>query len=243
MRRLTAKGFAATVGIASAQLCFGCEEDESMLFVQGVLMASPPECKYRADESATLLAGGTLDVGFGRGYLAGLLVGNQLAAQGDKERSRTETSRISLNGAEIRLLGVSEGGEHELGFFSSPGTGFINPSEGADAGYGVVAVMVIPDAEMVAGEVGRYVIAEIRVFGETLGGREIESNVYRFPIEVCWGCLVTFDSIDGGGQCFVESGATGTEDPPCRFGQDEVVSCTTCMGSFPDVCAVAPSTN
>jgi hypothetical protein len=80
------------------------------------------------------------------------------------------------------------------------------------------------------------VVARVRVFGDTLGGQEIESNEYSFPIFVCEGCLVTYpvdaaDPDQGPGVYLCELSsdeATVVPDQICALGQDVVVPCTIC---------------
>ncbi|MGC4069663.1 MAG: hypothetical protein QM784_34395 [Polyangiaceae bacterium] len=73
-------GVALLLGGATA----GCADNESMLFIRGVMARESGNCELVADDTATLLTVGTLDVGFRGAYSAALLVGNQLASRGQK---------------------------------------------------------------------------------------------------------------------------------------------------------------
>lgn len=220
----------------------GCADNESMLFIRGVMAVDSETCVLTYEPGALLLNRGTYDVGFGNAYYASLLVGNQLASEGDKTRSRTETSNIALEGAEVRLLNPDNSVARRT--FTAPGAGFIQVGSGQDTGYGGITVVVVPassgeDALNNTNMNGDYVIAEIRVFGKTLGGQVVESGLFKFPISVCRGCLVRFptDSLNTDGTCRPAEDADVKQ--PCRLGQDEYVSCSVCFGSY-DICREAP---
>jgi hypothetical protein len=221
---------AATVSVAG--LFSGCADNESTLFIKGVMKPDEGTCTYRPDATSVLLLGGVLDTAFGGSYMAGLLVGNQMKSQGNKDRNRTETSRILLEGAVVSLR-RSNGGV--ISEFSAPGVGFVDPSSGDAAAFGVVSVLVVPDAAEVVGEA--YVVADIQVYGHSLGGQEVESNVFSFPIDICDGCLVSFpqSSINPTtGECQATESTSGVL--PCYFGQDEIILCSDCAAAFPDAC-------
>jgi hypothetical protein len=80
-----------------------------------------------------------------------------------------------------------------------------------------------------------------RVYGTTLGGKEIESGDFDFPIVVCEGCLVSYpasalDPNSPPGQYLCGSTAETTEEERiCFFGQDQRFSCTMCAG-FDPIC-------
>ncbi len=227
--------------IASFQ---GCAENESMIFIKGVTMVTPPDCAAVPEEGSKLLFRGKLDVSFSEqglpdnGYTAVLLVGNQLAIRGAKTRSRTETSNVVLQGAEVTLEGRDGS---ELASFTSPGSGFAPPGAGENAGWGVVAVKLIADSGTVRGSAGDYVIAKVKVFGETLGGTAVSSNVYPFMIEICRGCLIDFpsESLDPATRACIASTTGTAELKGCLMGQDVSVPCTLCAGTNPR-CRTAP---
>lgn len=208
------------------------------------------DCTYPASMDASFLPSGRYDLGFFGSYQVGLVLGNQMASRGVKAQSRTETSRIMLEGAEVRLVtgnGELFALENNPNPFSAPGAGFVNVGNGSEPGYGVLSVVVIPaDDSPTARQAlynAGYLIAEIKAFGHTLGGQAVESNVFKFPIEICYGCLVTFPSKELSavtGECGVSSDSE-TAAAPCVWGQDEQVVCTACSGTF-EVCSNPVST-
>jgi hypothetical protein len=223
----------------------GCADNNSSLFVVGVIDIDAATCLAKPDTTATLLANGTMDLAFTSSYTANLLVGNQLTQRGSREQVRTETSRITLRGAEVTLTTL-DGQTLGKGSFSTVGTGFVDAASGDVPAYGVMSVNLIPPAlgSSVAVENARVVLAKVRVFGDTLGGSAITSSELDFPINVCRGCLVRYpasaaDPAQGAGAPYLCSKATtattATDSAPCVTGQDQPFSCTLCS-SASDVC-------
>jgi hypothetical protein len=76
-------------------------------------------------------------------------------------------------------------------------------------------------------------VAEVKVFGQTVGGLDVQSSSLRYVIRVCKGCLVDFPPTGVGpnGQCKLASDQS--PQLPCLFGQDEVVDCRSCAATNP----------
>jgi hypothetical protein len=223
MRRLTSMFVLLGAG---ALLASGCADNDSGLFVRAVLVRESPECLANPDPSAAFWAIGTYDVSFGDlGYIAPLLVGNQLVPRGSPNQIRTETSRIVVRGAEVSVVN----GSSTVAEFTQTATGFVDPGSGTDPGYGVAYATLVPPGLASAGQ---RLTVDVRVFGETLGGDEITSESLTFPIVVCDGCLVSFPpgSVDPNTGLCVGSTGNESDELPCSPGQDEYVPCTTCGG-------------
>lgn len=241
MKRLLPRVVGVALAIAGAASASGCADNDSSLYIQGVMLLEPPDCVARAQAQANLLLGGVMDVGVNRQYRATLLVGNQQAPRGQKQRLRTETSRVTLRGAEVSLEAAD--GTPLLDAYSVPGTGFVTVNQSQEPGFGVFAATLLPEPagaaaeEALGGNVSVTVIANIRVFGETLGGKEIESSELSFPISVCRGCTVFYPAEALNGNLCTGS-APDDETEFCYLGQ-EPVSCTQCTA---DICLTAPNT-
>lgn len=228
---------AGTTGLSTG----GCADNDSILFIQGVFLLEGPACEIRPEQGATLLAGGgTLDTALSRRYVAPLLIGNQITRRGSRDQLRTETSRIALKGAEVHVL--SGGGASELTAFTTLADGFVDPGSGEDAGYGQIIVTLIPaDRDSIPepdpGDFFDTLVA-VRVFGKTLGGEDVESNEFRFPVTLCNGCLIGGDVDPGTGDCL-----TPAENPPdftgCFLGQDFGIHCFQCADRL-SACARPP---
>ncbi len=184
MTRICGAGLLAgmSLGVGS------CAHNDDMLVIIGAMYAQAPDCSYLPSATAQLLLSGIVDVGFGPNYTAVLMVSNQLASRGSKARLRAETSNVTVDNAEVRLL---RNGTEELRYFSVPASGYIAVGTGEDSGYGAISINVLPGSVPVPSDTG-YIIAEIRLQGTTLGGASVESNLFRFEI------FVVDSSIKGG---------------------------------------------
>ncbi len=235
------KYLTAAVGLGALTLgSSGCADNDSMLFVRQVIAVVAPECIAKPDVGGLFRSQGVLDVAFSLRYDAALLVGNQLTKRGDRDQVRTETSRVALRGSEVRLLDTSE---RLVAEFTVPGSGFVDPASGDAPGLGVMGTTLIPQSvgqKFAATGGGGQVtlIANVRVFGETLGGDDVESAELTYPIVVCNGCLVAFpveadDPVRTGYQCTLpDEPLTGDTGSQCIFGQDEAYDCRLCCARY-----------
>jgi len=216
-----------------------CSENESSIFIRQVLKPSGADCSFSAEPGGSALSTGVMDLAFTREYQAGLLLGNQLVERGSADQLRTETARFLAEGAEVELETTDGKG---INSFTVPVRGFVDPSTGTEPGWGVVTATLIDSGTgqgLAAGfpegqrsTVEGLVVAVVKVFGHTLGGKELDSGKYRFPISICYGCLVDFppESVDPDlplPNCANVSKSTGTV--PCMIGQDEPVDCRLCQ--------------
>jgi hypothetical protein len=238
-------GFALTAMVATSLP--SCADNNSMMFVAGVLVRKQGACEVKADIAAEFQQNGIFDRQFATDYIAALLVGNQVTQRGSRDRLRTETSNISLEGAEVRL--ENSKGSQLVAPYSTVGTGFVQASAGTDPGLAVMFANLIPST--VAEKLDRgTVVAKVRVFGTTLGGTEVESSELTYPIEICDGCLVEYAPADRDltadgdtWQCKM-SGSTmmaGADALPCVTGIDYQTPCTSCAGTS-DIC-LSPDNN
>jgi len=214
----------------------GCTDEETGLFIQGNVARDAPECIAEAESGTTLLGVGYLDVGLKLDYEASLLVGNQLTPRGEKEALRTETMVTVIEGAEVRLY--TDTGQLDTEF-TVPASGVISPDSSEDPGFGIINATLIPQTAGLAladeltsrGEV-RTRVAEVRVFGQTIGGVDVESASIRYVIRVCEGCLVGFPPGALNGTSCSRS-ADQTPEIPCYLGQDALVDCRLCAAYNP----------
>ncbi|MBN1611237.1 MAG: hypothetical protein JW940_31685 [Polyangiaceae bacterium] len=169
--------------VAIGALLSGCGENDSVLFIRGVVLPEPPDCTFGAEAGGTMLVSGTVDETMTESYQAVLLVGNQITRQGSRDQLRTETSRVSILGAEVHVL---DEGDSEIDSFTVTASGQIDPGSGQEPGYGVVSTTLLSGL----GGLGRQVISKVQVYGQTLGGKDVESNWFRFPIEIVSGGLI-----------------------------------------------------
>ncbi|MFO0568205.1 MAG: hypothetical protein U0263_21270 [Polyangiaceae bacterium] len=227
MRRLVKKalvllGMLTPVALATQ----GCADNETMLFVRGVLKLNAGECLAEGDPNAVVLLGGVMDMHFRDNYNAALLVGNQLVRRGKKDILRNESNRVVLKGAEVTLL---DDQENVIAEFTVPGVGFADVGSSDDPGYGVISTTLIPSG---LAQPDRLYLVDVKVFGDTLGGSEIESSILRYPVATCDRCLITYPTAAADPASlptYVCIGGEASEDPlPCYIGQDDYIDCRIC---------------
>lgn len=230
------KTLAAGLCLALAGLsATSCVENDSSFFIYGVMDVNSTQCLAHPDSTAVLLAAGTLDRAFANGYEAAILVGSHLTQRGSREKLRTETSRLSITGAHMTLYGTNSTAIE----FDTPATGLVNPASGTDPGLAAVFARLVRYEDMAKlGDDGQ-IIARIRILGTTLGGQDIESGDFDYPITLCTGCLVRYpsDALDPVTlTCDAATSTTTTSNENiCFLGQDASFPCTYCA-AYNDVC-------
>ncbi len=236
MQRFRKATAAAFLALGASFASVSCVDNDSSLFIYGVMDIESTQCLASADASAVFIPRGILDRAFSDGYQAVFMVGSHLTQRGSRENLRTETSRLSITGAHVTLYGTSG---QEISF-DTPATGLVNPASGTDPGLATVFTQIVrPDDVNNLGEDGQF-IARVKILGTTLGGQDIESGAYDYPITLCEGCLIYYppealDDSSGNYLCDAGSGATA-EASICFVGQDRPIPCTYCA-SFSDICA------
>lgn len=245
---------ASAIGVASAffSLIPSCADNNQTIFVRQVQALRAPDCTITPDVTAFVTPTGFLDVGVATSYTIYPLVGNQLQARGDVRQAKTEPNRVLIEGAEIELVeptGAPLGGVAGLpNPYTVIATGTIDPSTSADAVYNWTAVEVMPPVflqayrrTLAAQGVGtsRTIHAKIRIYGKTLGNTEVETGIFTYPINVCYGCSVfvptdAVDPLTTGRNCkgTSEGGGTTTRTV-CIAGQDSSTDCRVCQGVIP----------
>ncbi len=207
---------------SSSVLASACVDNESSLFIRGCLVPSSSDCLVEPTSSSAVRFGGVLDASFLQGYSCPLLIGNQLVARGDADRLRTETSRVQITGADVEVL--AEDGVSTLATFSVPASGFADPAQRSNPGYGSASVLLV-DAQTAAQNIGKTVISRVVLLGRTLGGIDVESGAWEFPITICSGCLCN--------QTPCVTGATDDPVSPCNVGSDDPVDCRLGFAACP----------
>ncbi len=232
-------------GMAVSASLPACAKNDQSIFIQQVLAPSTNRqnnsCIYTTDPTQPFLTSGFLDLGVSDDYQANVLIGNQLRPQADPENLRTESARFHILGAVVRVLETNGALIKEFTTFTA---GFSNPSSSTAPNYCVGGLTLI-DADTgrlimakKPAEVDQYdfrnqVLVSFKAFGKTLGGTEIESDEFVYPIDTCFGCSVIFA---GGNDatstvqpnCNAPLAAGGGTSLPCRRGQDEATPCQLC---------------
>jgi hypothetical protein len=246
----------AHIWAASFSTCLGgmflpaCAHDDSTLYVQQVVFPPTPAnqqgCLYQAPNTTS--PGefrGALDVSLASAYSPVVIVGNQMVPRGDGTQARTETNRVQLRGAVVR---VTDSAGNQISTFTSLTEGVIDPASGVTPGLGQAALTIVDPATADAlrqslpnRSARKTILTFFKVFGQTLGGVYVESGEFQHVVDVCSGCLVVFpsDAVDtkqAGPNCALGF-PTGTQingstiSLPCIQGQDQLTDCRLCQGN------------
>jgi hypothetical protein len=238
---------ASVVAGVGGLLLSSCAHDDSSFYVVQVMSPPRPDpttgCAYTAAAGQPGEFNGQLDVALSATYTPVVLLGNQLNARGDQLNVRTETARIAVRGAVVR---VTDSQGNQISTFTSLSEGTVDPETGNTPGLGLAAVTIVDpttSASLKGALPGpgarKTIVSYFKVFGNTLGGTYIESAEYQHVIQVCNRCLVLFpaDANDPAAKqqpnCLATlatgAGQTQTLAVPCVRGQDQYVDCRLCQ--------------
>ncbi|MBX3222152.1 MAG: hypothetical protein KF795_16665 [Labilithrix sp.] len=241
MNRLFGQAVAVVVlGVVATAFTPACAENDQSIFIRNVLAPAQNrqngQCVYTADTTQVFQSEGLLDVGIADTYVATLLVGNQLIARGNTQSVRAESNRARLNGAVVR---ITDPGGGVISEFTALGSGFVDPAQNNLPSYSPFFVTALDPASIqrIAQDVpvgqSRLLVANIKVFGQTLGGVDLESGEFQYPIRVCNGCLVSFATGDDPATPAIDCTLPlpdNAQGQPCVAGQDETTPCQLCRG-------------
>ncbi len=222
-----------TIAITAACL-MACAPEGPTAIVVGSMIPDE-DCVVSSD--STFLLKGVYDISPGlqnqcsSSYNMSLLVNSYLIRRGSPNGApspvRAEPNVLRITEATVGLLQVDDTP------FAFPGlpnpfrvTTFatVPPSEFEEPGSGIALVEVIPSFYArhltTIGQQRGTLVAAVKLFGETTGGVEVEFAEYRFPVQLCDGCLTLCrgdlepteleDLLEG--QCIDNAGADGR---PC----------------------------
>jgi len=140
---------------------------------------------------------------------------------------------IFLKGADVTLtlkaVSIETNGaytvsqpESLLGQFSVLFSGSLPPSGSVNVGFEVITPAMLrtviqnSGVNLTTSDLNAEVLAEVEVVGD-LGGNEVRSNTFAYPISVCTDCVINYI-----GDCPATPAAKGN---PCNVFQDGVVDC------------------
>lgn len=219
----------AMLTAAGGLLASACADNESSLFIR-MRMARTGDCTVNCSPDEMFWTEDSVDAAYASSHSATLLVGNQLVPRGDSDVLRTETSRIQLYEAEVRITDVEgnpvEGADGASGYVV-PITGIVDPGNSDQPGYNCTEVLLIDGATMdvlraraAASRSDIQVISTVIVRGRTLGGQEIESGEWSYSTRVCFGCSPCINTSPPACCSPAEAEAMGVD---CSSVDDEIV--------------------
>jgi hypothetical protein len=196
-----------------APLLMGCVDNNSTLFIRQ--MQAPDatgDCVVSDGEDALHWTEGYFDVSLAQSYGGTLLVGNQLQQRGDEKTGRVETSAVQLYEAEIETFDHTGG---TVSSFTMPTSGYVDGASGITPSWGLAGVVLIDPGTSGQVAPGQTLISRVKLYGENLGGIEVETGWWDFPIFVCDGCL----------GCECPASVDAEYAVACRPGNNETVDC------------------
>jgi hypothetical protein len=249
VRALTAMAVVAAVATMSTP---GCGGPTGQFYVVHNQVPSAG-CVIPASKDAPYQGDGVLDVRVpslrsDTAYLLFPLLENDLSADG---AGGVEPNRIALGGFEVDVAFV-DGSAAAADFFATigadpsltallhyqtPWSGSVDPAGGTTStSTGVFPAETarrLRDGNVLGDQGYARVSANVRAFGDTLGGG-ITSDVFRYPIRICDGCLIN---------SVTACPATGPvlAGGVCNPGQDAPVDC--CTQGTDLVCPATTSTS
>ncbi|MGK3969727.1 hypothetical protein WMF38_32940 [Sorangium sp. So ce118] len=189
----------ALLTVSGGLLASACADNESSLFVR-MRMARSGDCTVSCSPGELFWTEDAVDAAYVGSHSATILVGNQLVERGNSDVLRTETSRVQLYEAEVRVSDM-EGNAVNEGYVV-PINGVVDPGTSNDPGYNCTEVLLLDGGTMdtlrvQASELGRdvEVVATMILRGRTLGGQEVETAEWSYPVRVCFGCSRCVDTI------------------------------------------------
>ena len=227
---------------ALAALAAGCVDNNADAPMRIIANIAPGEGCTVDSASNVFLDDGILDAQAGVGYIFTPAVVNELTLiEGEGAGPKT----IYIEGAHVDIAFFdtttfdAASFPAELLSFDVPTSGSIEPGGGTAAfSFEIVPIEL---ARMMADAVdgtasGRTTLdVRIQMFG-IKGGGEVESRTFRYPVQICNGCLLA-----NLGDCtLLPSGSMGSPGGVCNALQDGVLECCTLNGEA--VCPAVPAT-
>jgi hypothetical protein len=215
VRKLASIGAVAALGALS----LGCADNNTTIFIRQVQFPEVQDnCAVTNDPGAAQLGQGFLDTLYRGSYQGWLLVGNQMLSRSDPTRLKIESHRVQIYEADITVFDAAGA---ERASYTVPVSGFVDSSQGQAPSYGLVNVPLIDEGTGSTLTPGQTVISRVQVFGESLGGVEVESGVFDFPIFVCrTGAVDDFSCLG----CLAAD-LDAEVAPVCTLGQDIAPDC------------------
>jgi len=212
---------ALLLGTALASCGLGCVDNNVSLFIRQVQVPDEnDDCLVQNDPNGLVRLSGRMDTALTTSYQAVLLLGNQLVQRGDADTLRPESNRVQIYEIEVSIFDYLG---NELRTFTQPASGFVDPATNTTPGWGLVgATLIDPATGQSLAALNQTVVSRVKVYGVTLGGLEVETGYWDFPIYVCQS-----QSLEDRSCLPCDDPENPTDDIiyPCFYGQDTVYDC------------------
>lgn len=231
---------AAVLSVVGGMAVPACAHDDASFFVAGVLEPPQPTgnvCTYTFSPASPMLARGLVDGALRHDYSPEVLLGSTLIGRANSTTPNSETARIQINGAQVRVVDPTD---NSVWMNNSVLTsGLLDPASGTQPSYYGLGVTMM-DAKAIAHFLpapgsSKLAVSYVKFYGTTLGGQSIESDELQFPIDVCNSCLIYFPANAVSTNYCAGSVAASTTVKACTLGQDQPADCQSCVG-IPECC-------
>jgi hypothetical protein len=235
----------AVLALAAGAAFPACAHDDSTLYIQGVLAPPVPSnnvCTYVVSTASTFLSRGLVDAALTDSYSPLFLVGSQMKSQANADNVKSETGRINIQGALVRVVDPADGSVWMDATVLTSGT--VEPAQGTSSSYIGIGASIMDKHAISHFDPGaaappnpsKLAVAYVKFYGQSLGGQSIESEEYQYPVDVCNGCLVVFPP--QGSVAKLHDYCSGLLPPsneqiPCALGQDQPADCQLCFSVSP----------
>lgn len=197
---------ALVTSLCFASLLAACAPEGTSAYVSKNLLLDS-NCKVNIDDTEFLavgeydIAGSTTNknVACQRSYYMHLVVNSSLKANANAATGRAEPNVLQITEAEVSLIDIEE---QSLIPFNKKANELPNPfrvkanitlapTTGADPTTGEVPIETIPVgyADQLTKFVNKQIMAEVTIFGTTVGDVDVDFRPFSFPIHICQGCL------------------------------------------------------
>jgi hypothetical protein len=215
--------------------------DESIVILQN--QAPGPGCVVSASDSAAYIGAGVIDARSASGYVLTPVAENFSAATGDSVRQRTafvRGIRVDLSipvrdGGPITADEVTALRAADLLRFEVAYAARIEPGGTTSMQFEIVPRELLERlGETISGDDSVLVLADLRLVGVYGDGSTFTGTVFRYPVEVCEGCLAN----DLGACTSITRDDVVNVGGHCNPAQDLAVDC--CSSGEALVCPAVP---
>lgn len=208
---------ALSLCLCFASLLAACAPEGPSAYVSAV-MKRDADCKTSTD-ATEFWANGLYDIAQGgdwdstrksrscmQSYYMYLLINSNLKANSNDATGRAEPNVLQITEAEITLIDIEQQGaipfdEDLPNPFRVKSNITLEPTTGREPSKGVVPIETIPSSykTQLGDFIDTQIMAEVQLFGTTLGDTDIDFKPFSFPILICRGCrtFCTSDFKDG----------------------------------------------
>ena len=218
--------------------CLAHTGDEGMVVLNNTAITGMT-CALMGTSGQAFQTQGMISVFSPSPYVLTPFIQSRITSTGGDDSQRT----IELEGARIDLRVAAATVQHPDGTYTSPAitlsdasshfaelfSGNLPPMGTANVGFGLVPTTAIGEIRTMAGagptdRLNATVTASVVIYG-TMGGNEIDSNPFQYPVTVCNNCIV-----NNLGACLGLTTTMVRTGNPCNPFQDGVVDCCTDAG-------------